>query len=266
MTAPAPQPASTMAAHIMNAINQAATPAQLDHLMGEISQAWGAAKLSDDDAQRLYNGIAVRRPLRNGGVQASPSKAVAGRLGSIFKPRQRPRSPDRQASRERRRNLGGSGALPAPLRSLYTEGQRAVLFIVAGEVDRHGRCDLPIEKIAALAGVGRTTVQTAMHEARRLQHIRITVRPQRGRKNLPNVVEIISPEWLLWLKRGAKARRAIGSNSPIPSKKVHPTKNIHQEKRGNEVRRPHHGACEEDRVAGRSFPVQWGWRPVSSHG
>ncbi|WP_156922158.1 hypothetical protein [Azorhizobium doebereinerae] len=250
----------------MSAINQAGTQAQLDHRMREIWTAHGAERLSDDDAQSLAECVAKRRPLRNGGLQASPIKAVAGRLGSIFKPRQRPRSPDRQASRERRRNLGGSGALPAPLRSLYTEGQRAVLFIVAGEVDRHGRCDLPIDQIAALAGVGRTTVQTAMHEARRLQHIRITVRPQSGRKNLPNVVEIISPEWLLWLKRGAKARRAIGSNSLIPSKKVNPTKNMHQEKSGIKVRHPYQGACEEDRMGGRSFPVQWGWRPVSSRG
>ncbi|MGU3496291.1 hypothetical protein ACLBXM_19805 [Xanthobacteraceae bacterium A53D] len=225
MTAPAPHLASVMAAQFMVAINQAATPAQLDHLTREIWAAHGADRLSDDDAQSLAECVAQRRPVRSADIHVNPIKTMAGRLGSIFKPRQRPRSPDRQASRDRRRNLGGSGALPSPLRSLYTEGQRAVLCIVAGEVDRHGRCDLPIDQIAALAGVGRTTVQTAMHEARRLGHIRITVRPQRGRKNLPNVVEIISPEWLLWLKRGAKGRRAIGSNSPIPAKKVSPTKN-----------------------------------------
>ena len=64
--------------------------------------------------------------------------------------------------------LGGSSALPDNLRHFYTEGLRAVLCIVAGEVKRHGVCDLPNDQIAALAGVCRTTVQTAMHEARLL--------------------------------------------------------------------------------------------------
>ena len=44
--------------------------------------------------------------------------------------------------------LGGSSALPDTLRHHYTEGERAVLFIVAGEVKRHGICDLPIDEIA----------------------------------------------------------------------------------------------------------------------
>ncbi len=53
---------------------------------------------------------------------------------------------------------------------------------------RHGICDLPIDEIADRAGVGKTTVQNAMHEARRLGEI--TERPQRGAKNLPNVVKV----------------------------------------------------------------------------
>lgn len=128
-------------------------------------------------------------------------------------PRQRQRSPDREASRHRRRTLGGSSSLPDTLRHHYTEGQRAVLCIVAGEVKRTGVCDFPIDKIAALAGVCRTTVQTTMHEARRLGHIKITERPLPGRKSLPNIVEVVSREWLAWLKRGPSGPRCIGSNS-----------------------------------------------------
>src|SRR5258707_15864010 len=130
-------------------------------------------------------------------------------------PRQRQRSPDRKASRDRRRMLGGSSALPDNLRQYYTEGQRAVLCIVAFEIKRHGVCDLPNDKIAALAGVCRTTVQTAMHEARRLHHIKITERPIPGRKSLPNLVEIVSREWLVWIKRVPSAARGIGSNPVI---------------------------------------------------
>jgi hypothetical protein len=109
--------------------------------------------------------------------------------------------------------LGGSSALPANLRAGYPEGQRGVLCIVAGEVKKHGVCDLPIDKIAALAGVCRTTVQTSMHEARRLGHIKITERPIRGRKNLPNLVHIVSPKWKAWINCGPSAANLIGSNS-----------------------------------------------------
>ena len=137
----------------------------------------------------------------------------AGGISSRFTPRQRPRSPDREASRNRRRMLGGSSALPNNLRHHYTEGQRSVLCIVGGEIKRHGFCDMPIDKIAALAGVCRTSVQTVLHEARRLGHVRITERPQPGRKHLPSIVKIISAEWLAWLKRGPSIPSLIGSNS-----------------------------------------------------
>lgn len=160
----------------------------------------------DEDAVAFERGAASTRPARAAQRPMDPS-------ASRFKPRQRPRSPDRKASRDRRRMLGGSSAVPPQLRHCYTEGQRAVLCIVAGEVGRRGVCDLSIDKIAALAGVCRTTVQTTLHEAKRLGHVRITERPQPGRKHLPNVVEIISAEWRVWLKRGPSSHRPIGSSS-----------------------------------------------------
>ncbi|MBR1236976.1 hypothetical protein [Bradyrhizobium sp. AUGA SZCCT0182] len=183
----------------------------------------GAGLLNDDEANYLTSCIERRKPVSQrtkGGKFAIIAKA--GRI-SRFVPRQRPRSPDRKASRDRRRMLGGSSALPDNLRHHYTEGQRAVLCIVAGEIKRHGVCDLPIDKIAALAGVCRTTVQTAMHEARRLGHIEITERPVPGRKSLPNLVDVVSREWLAWIKRGPSAARDIGSN---PVKMVSTTKSI----------------------------------------
>ncbi len=94
---------------------------------------------------------------------------------------------------------------------------------MAFEVKRHGACDWPIDRIAAVAGVGRTTVQTTMHEARRLGHITITERPRCGRKSLTNVVRISSQEWRTWLMRGPSAARLIGSD---PVKMVSTTKII----------------------------------------
>ena len=206
--------ASEAAATIYNAINEARSPDQLDQLARLLWQGNGEGAIPDDDAAFLASCIDRRRPRGQATAPGfhRPIGNFTGRLGSRFTPHQRPRSPDRQASRDRRRMLGGSSVMPPELRHHFTEGQRAVLCILAGEVKQKGFCDLPIDKIAALAGVCRTTVQTTLHEARRLFHIRITERPQRGRKSLTNVVEVISPEWLAWIKRGPTTQGRIGSN------------------------------------------------------
>ena len=174
---------SPAASLFYDSINGAASPDQLDNLGRAVWHHWGKGEFTDDEATFLNSAIDNRRPLGRrassapGAVTAKPVGRLHARLGSRFTPRQRPRSPDRQASRDRRRRLGGSSALPDTLRHHYTEGQRAVLCIIAGEIKHHGVCDLPIDKIAALAGVCRTTVQTTLHEARRLAHIRITEAP-----------------------------------------------------------------------------------------
>ena len=199
----------------------------MHHLDEAARQLWKGnweGRISDSEATYLSNAIQRRRPLsgRTAPGHASQVGKASGRVLSRFASRQRQRSPARKASRDRRRMLGGSSALPDNLRHHYTEGQRAVLCVVALEVKRHGLCDWPIDKIAAVAGVGRTTVQNAMHEARRLGHVTVTERPRRGCKSLTNiVVRIISQEWRTWSTRGPSAARLIGSN---PSKMVSTTK------------------------------------------
>jgi hypothetical protein len=211
------------ASSIHQAINFCINPDQLHETAKSLWSDYAAGKISDDESTYLQSLINRRRPLRHAALSAKPAVGrFAGRLSSRFTPRQRQRSPDRKASRDRRRMLGGSSALPDNLRHHYTEGQRAVLCIIGGEVKRCGVCDFPIDKIAALAGVCRTTVQTTLHEARRLGHVRITERKRPGRKNLPNLIEIISPEWRTWIRRGPSAASRIGSNS---LKMVSPTKN-----------------------------------------
>ncbi|BBF94901.1 hypothetical protein [Blastochloris tepida] len=212
---------SLTASTLYNHINAARSPDQLDNLCSALWRHQGKGEISYDEAVFLESAIGKRRPWRPSGMKIGP---LRGRIGSIFEePRKPHRSHDRKASRERRRMLGGSGAIPPHLRALFTEGERAVLAIIAGEVKHHGQCDLPIDKIAALAGCCRTTVQNALNEARRGGLIRITVRPQRGRKNLPNVVEIISREWMTWLRRGPTAHRP---NRVQNTKIVNPSKNI----------------------------------------
>jgi hypothetical protein len=117
---------------------------------------------------------------------------------------------ERIKRRHRKRTLGGSSALPDTMRHHYTEGERAGLCVVAGEVKRHGICDLSIKEISDRAGVGRTTVQNALHEARRRGHVQVTERPRRGAKSDTNVVTIVSAEWRDWIKRAPSAAHRIG--------------------------------------------------------
>jgi len=201
---------SAAACAIYDAINAASNADGLDTLARSLWSCYAAGDISDDDANFLSSCIDRRRPPGAGspfGHLKPINVRLAARVSSRFTPRQRQRSSDRRASRDRRRMLGGSSVLPAGLRCCYTEGQRAVLCIIAGEVKRHGICDLPIDKIAALAGVCRTSVQTTLHEARRLSHIRIIERPQPGQKHLTNIIEIINVDWRIWLKRAPSARK-----------------------------------------------------------
>jgi hypothetical protein len=208
---------------LYDGINACQSADQLDVAARLIWERYSVGAVNDDEASYLTSCIERRRPLsrRTSPEKFAPVSKMNGRI-SRFLPRQRQRSPDRKASRDRRRMLGGSSALPDGLRQYYTEGQRAVLCIVAGEIKHHGACDLPIDKIAALAGVCRTTVQTTIHEARRLGHIKTTERPIPGKKHLPNVIEIVSAEWQAWIKRAPSPARRIGSNSV---KMVSTTKN-----------------------------------------
>ena len=216
VSAPPPK-LSPVATALYDGINAAASPDQLDDLTRAMWQSYGAGDVGDDEAAFLTEAITRRRAPDRQHLGAQPLGRHVDRLNarrvSRFTSRQRPRSPDRQASRDRRRRLGGSSALPDPLRHHYTEGQRSVLCIIAGEIKHHGTCDLPIDKMGALAGVCRTTVQTTLHEARRLGHIQITERPMRGRKNLTNVITIISREWKMWIERGPMSHRPIGSKT-----------------------------------------------------
>jgi hypothetical protein len=114
---------------------------QLSHLA---SLTWGAladGEINESEAGVLSALIEQRRPARRmSELGCSVLSKTLERACSIARPRERPRSPDRQASRERRRMLGGDGSLPDDMRRAYTEGQRAVMAIIALEFRRRGRC------------------------------------------------------------------------------------------------------------------------------
>jgi len=200
---------SATATRVYDSINAVTSPDVLDNIARAVWHDWGRGAFTDDEANLLTEAIDQRRPITfQRPAQYNPAGRLLARIGSKFTPRpcrKRLSDEERTKRRHRKRMLGGSSALPDTLRQHYTEGERAVLFIVAGEVKRHGICDLPIDEIADRAGVGKTTVQNAMHEARRLGHVEITERPQRDAKNLPNVVKVTSSEWLAWIRRTVRS-------------------------------------------------------------
>src|SRR4051794_13240599 len=65
-------------------------------------------------------------------------------------------------------------------------------------------------------------VQNALREATRLGLLTIEERRREGRRNLPNVVRIVSKEWTTWLARGGRASRPQ-AEPLIGCKKMRPT-------------------------------------------
>jgi hypothetical protein len=93
---------------------------------------------------------------------------------------------------------------------------------VGDEVREKGRCDRTIAEIAARAGIGRTTAQNALRAAAAMGLLTVQERRRQGQKNLPNVIRIVSREWLQWIKRGGQAGGRSASKS-IGFKKTDPT-------------------------------------------
>jgi hypothetical protein len=181
------------------AADGARTLAQLEEIARLAWRAYGEGHLSDADAQAASEAVEARKARIKGSRPSPlPTPPIA---------RRRPVSPDRQASIERRRRLAASGAVPGRIAAGFTTGETAVLSVIGREVQRAGRCDMPMDKIAALAGVSRSTAQNALREGRRLGLVTVTERRRRGAKSLTNVIEVVSKEWATWLKLGATGYR-----------------------------------------------------------
>jgi hypothetical protein len=204
-----------MLAHQLSAAIGAAPLRALNDLSRDVWRALSGGLLTDDDAQRLAETIHERRmSLRSGPQHPSRASGSASeprsRSWSYFPPKRPQRSPDRRKSLERRRALAASGPLPPKLASRFTVGELAVLRIVADEVRAKGACVLTIPEIAARAGVGQTKVRMALREAEKLGLLTIEERRVPYRPNLPNVVRIISRDWLAWIEKTTPKRSQGG--------------------------------------------------------
>src|SRR5215212_9314522 len=93
--------------------------------------------------------------------------------------------------------------MPPALACKFTVSELAVLRIIGDEVRQHGHCARCVDEIAARAGVCRSMVKNAIRTAARLGLLTIEER----RRDLPNVIRIVSKEWTSWLARGGWSNR-----------------------------------------------------------
>lgn len=205
-----------LADQISTAIEAAKSVAALDHLAKLVWQGVSADALDDDQA----HGLLAKLQQRRGEARANrvPVGIPAGRP-SIFPPRRAQLSPRTPKCLARRRQLAASGPLPPQLAAHFTCAELAALMVVREEARTKGACDRSIAEIAARAGVGRTTVQNALRLAAKLCLLIVQERRRDGQKNLPNVLRIVSKEWLAWNATRAKAK----APRPIGFKLVNPT-------------------------------------------
>ena len=206
-------------ATMWSAIEGAWTLAQLDDLSRKIWQAHAAEIVTDAEAQGLAETLHGRRNAIREAV--TPVGISLGRV-TLFPAKRLQRAPERSMAIERRRRLAFSGPMPPALGSRFTTGQLSVLRIVGDEVARNGACGLCIDAIAARAGVSRRLAQAAIRLAEGDGLLTIQERRHQGRKNDPNVVRIISREWLQWLRRGGRSA-APALLGGIGCKSLHPT-------------------------------------------
>src|SRR5215213_510469 len=204
---------------IAAAIDGARTLTRLDHLSRSIWQGLAAGAVADDDAQALAERLHARKSLIRGDLK--PVGIPVGRP-SIFPPRRLQKAPQRPVAIARRRHLAASGPMPPALACKFTVSELAVLRIVGDEVRQHGQCARCVDELAARAGVCRSMVKNAIREAARLGLLTVQERRREGRRNLPNVVRIISKEWTMWLTRGGRSSRPA-AEPLIGCKKLRPT-------------------------------------------
>ena len=233
----------------------AAHPKQFDYLSRQLWQAHAAGHIADQDAQTLAEKLHSRRGdsgVAQGAlfrIASSVTPAKGQNAPRAFLRAPESKSPDRRRSIERRRRLAASGPMPPILACQYTVGELAVLRIVGDEFHAKGTCDRSLNEIAARAGVCRKLAQLTLRMAARDGLITIERRPRPGRKNLTNVVQIISQPWLTWLRhrnhRPGDPSTVQGEKNYLPRSQILERGLARKERSGQRPEHRHHpdGRC-----------------------
>ncbi len=205
-------------ATMRSAIEGARTLAQLDSLSRTIWQAHAAETVTDSEAQGLAEALHTRRAAIREAVV--PVGIPLGRV-TLFPPKRLQRAPERSVAIERRRWLAcparcrphsPAGSPPGSSRSCGSSGTKWPGTAPAGCASTPS---LPGGRLPSI-GTGRDRLAEG---GRAADH---SGAPPSGRKSDPNVIRIISREWLQWLRRGGRsaAPALLGS---IGCKTIHPT-------------------------------------------
>lgn len=101
----------------------------------------------------------------------------------------------------RRHRWGGTGCMPDDVSSMFSEGERAALAVVAYECAQHVRCFMSIGEIEQEAGVSATTVHRALRLARP-GHLGLFDIVDRTEWGMTNIVRIRDRAWLDWMAGG----------------------------------------------------------------
>lgn len=201
-----PKGEAMIAEQLSAAIGTARTTAMLDNAARLTWRGLAEGLIDDSTAERLSTATEARRmALREQGRTTPPKSARA-----------RPRpctSPDRARSISRRRRLAVSGAVPGAIAANFTTGEVAALTVIARECQRSGSCSWFMDKIAAVAGVSRTTARNALRQAQALGLVTVQERRWRGWRSDSNVIRIVSREWLAWLRIGGGCKKPKATNT-----------------------------------------------------
>lgn len=200
----------------------AANSAQLDELARAVWGDYGHGRIDDTQARALVDAIDARRAAMTSRSRQGWAKGFSARQRPRTDERRRKvRSPDRHRSLARRRQLAASGAVPGSIAVHFTIGELAALSVIAREVQRTGSCTWPMDRIAAVAGVCRTTTRNAIRLAQRHGLISVEERRIDRWRSDTNVVTIRSPEWRAWLRLRSGRKNALPTdNHPLFQAKV----------------------------------------------
>jgi hypothetical protein len=194
-----------------------------------------------DDRDRHFETGQGTKPASKAYEKQSSARA-AERV--VARARRRPvTSEQRSKEIQRRRTWSSAGNMPPEIRSCYSEAERAALCVIAKRCSEKGFCDLCIDEIARLAGVGRTSVQNALRKARSkgVEHISVRERPQRSGKSLTNIIKIVSLSWRGWIERVTGFKRLSTSVTQVktsPSECVETEKSAFEREHAASVRGP----------------------------
>lgn len=200
---------------------EASTRRALPQVTALLWQAFADGRVTETEAEKLSALIEERS--RAPGLRDMASSQNAASLAAVGIVRRYGSRPRTDASMERRRRWAASGRLPPALACRFTLAEQAVLALVAAETTRRGDCRMAVGHIAAVAGVSETTVRNAIREARKLGLVTVEERRVTGFRNETNVVRIVSPEWLAWMRLARRETRIPDEGSGCKSPQGTPT-------------------------------------------